>query len=388
MRTAFFLAVFLIGVSIGVPGQRAFAQHFTVVDTLQDGNLTLYLISTQGALSNRTYLTLDEAIKSHKATLKETGTTDLLIENHSDQDIFIQSASIVKGGQQDRMLANDLIIPAGGEPVVVPAYCVEHDRSFQRGAEPLGEFSAAYELAPIASLRVLAKKPLIDRTGTTVSTTSRGDGLTAPSDSNHRVASNNEQALLDQLALYESRSVFQESVPQKALQESIWRDVGFVQAGLSTLTGHSVKDVRSPSSLELSLEDTAIESQIHPGALLQRLKNKVGRATGIVYAINGELRGAEIYSSSELFQSELSTLLTSMNLEAMLAVKEAPTERAENETVIRFLDFLPGSPIERDLSIREHVKSYAGGGLYRFETIDSLEPRTVLHLSILKAEIN
>lgn len=36
---------------------------------------------------------------------------ELSVENRSHKDIYVQSGDIVKGGQQDRVLAVDLIVP-------------------------------------------------------------------------------------------------------------------------------------------------------------------------------------------------------------------------------------------------------------------------------------
>jgi hypothetical protein len=376
----------LLMLTVLCAARPSLGQHFRVLDSMQSGSLTIYLIASDQPEITRHYLTLDEAIKSHKATLRETGTTNLQVENHSGLDIFVQSASIVKGGQQDRMLANDLIIADSSPPTPVPAYCVEHDRSFQRGREPLAEFSAANELAPLASLRVLAKKPLLDRVN---SVQSVGDGLTAPKDSTQNAAAPDEQVLLNQLSRFENRSVFQESVPQKALQEAIWGNVGDIQERLSEVSGHSVKDARSPSSLQLSLEDSTVANKLAEylakcsSKFIKNLKSE----TGIAYSINGTLRGAEIYGSRELFAQELPSILKSLFVESRLSGSNRVSEQPTYESVTAFLEERPNDQFAQDISVREHLKSYSGGGHYRFETYDRAEPSSILHLSILDGDL-
>ncbi|MBI3099484.1 MAG: hypothetical protein HYY93_14840 [Planctomycetes bacterium] len=52
----------------------------------------------------------------------------LLIENRSDKPVFIMAGEIVKGGRQDRTIAQDSIIPPKSGPVDISVFCVEHGR--------------------------------------------------------------------------------------------------------------------------------------------------------------------------------------------------------------------------------------------------------------------
>ncbi len=65
----------------------------------------------------------------------ETGSVnELRIENSGDEDVFIQSGDIVKGGRQDRVLTVSFVLPQKSGEVPVAAYCVEHGRWSQRGS--------------------------------------------------------------------------------------------------------------------------------------------------------------------------------------------------------------------------------------------------------------
>ena len=52
----------------------------------------------------------------------------LAIENVSDQDVFVQAGDVVKGGQQDRTLAVDMIVPPKSGKVPIESFCVEQGR--------------------------------------------------------------------------------------------------------------------------------------------------------------------------------------------------------------------------------------------------------------------
>src|SRR5215204_6158852 len=71
-------------------------------------NLTLFFIHGPDTLKGD-YLTLQEAMRDKKVIVHETeNVNELAVENVSDKAVYIQSGEIVKGGKQDRTLANDL----------------------------------------------------------------------------------------------------------------------------------------------------------------------------------------------------------------------------------------------------------------------------------------
>jgi hypothetical protein len=67
----------------------------------------------------------------------------LVIENKGDKDILVLAGTLVKGGQQDRQIAQDFIVPAG-KTVPVGAFCVEHGRwtNSREGKQTGGVFEA------------------------------------------------------------------------------------------------------------------------------------------------------------------------------------------------------------------------------------------------------
>ena len=106
-------------------------------------NLSIYLVHGQDRTQKK-YLTLSEALAQHKVVVYETSTVNRLqVENLSHEEVFIQSGEIVKGGRQDRVLKDDIIISATSGKVDLTAFCVEHGRWTQRGNEPVQAFAAA-----------------------------------------------------------------------------------------------------------------------------------------------------------------------------------------------------------------------------------------------------
>lgn len=77
------------------------------------------------------FSSLEEAIKNNKIKITEVGSSGsvntLYAENLSDEPIYIIAGEIVKGGKQDRIIGEDVVL-APGENKNLDAYCVEHGR--------------------------------------------------------------------------------------------------------------------------------------------------------------------------------------------------------------------------------------------------------------------
>ena len=99
--------------SLGASGARA--EEYRVSGPFTHENLSIYLVHGKSA-EGHVPLTLDEALAKRAVRVHETGDVNQLsVENLSDEDVFIQSGDIVKGGQQDRALTVSLILPPKSE---------------------------------------------------------------------------------------------------------------------------------------------------------------------------------------------------------------------------------------------------------------------------------
>lgn len=83
------------------------------------------------------YTMLAEAIADKRITISEQegGATvrTLLARNHSRDTIYLMAGEVVKGGQQDRVIAQDVILKPG-EEIDLGAFCVESGRwSYREG---------------------------------------------------------------------------------------------------------------------------------------------------------------------------------------------------------------------------------------------------------------
>jgi hypothetical protein len=110
-------------------------------------NLTIFLIHGNSGDSRKGFLTLQEALEQKKVRVYETkDVNELAIENLSSEDIYVQAGDIVKGGQQDRMLGVDLIVPPRSGKIPIAAFCVEQGRWSRRGNEQVAVFGSSADV--------------------------------------------------------------------------------------------------------------------------------------------------------------------------------------------------------------------------------------------------
>ena len=103
------------------PGVQSFAgpivqpSDFQLSGPYNHANLSVFLVHGADQFCDSGLLTLQEALDQKKAIVHETGNVnELTVENQSaDEELYIQSGDIVKGGQQDRTLHYDLIVAPG-----------------------------------------------------------------------------------------------------------------------------------------------------------------------------------------------------------------------------------------------------------------------------------
>lgn len=122
-------------------------------------NLAIFLIHGKNQIEGKNFLTLQEALERKRVVVYETkSVNELAIENVSNEDVYVQSGDIVKGGQQDRVLAVDLIVPPKSGKMPIAAFCVEQGRWSKRGSEQVAVFSSATEVVVTKDLKLAAKR--------------------------------------------------------------------------------------------------------------------------------------------------------------------------------------------------------------------------------------
>ncbi|MEO1436195.1 MAG: DUF6569 family protein [Bacteroidota bacterium] len=74
-------------------------------------------------------LSLQDALESGQLTIRDrSGVNQLSIDNNSDRPVMLLSGEILRGGKQDRVIGQDMVIPPNSRRNRVPVYCVEEKR--------------------------------------------------------------------------------------------------------------------------------------------------------------------------------------------------------------------------------------------------------------------
>ncbi len=246
-----------------------------VTGPFKSGNLAVYLIHGQDAAPDQKMITLDEAIKGKKVVVHETGNVNqLTVENRGDVAVFIQSGDIVKGGQQDRTMQHDLILPPKSQKIPVNSFCVESGRWSQRGQESKGSFAGSSNLLAGKSLKIATKSGY-------------------------------------------------------ASQGDVWREVTKVQNKLKSIADARklgpVVPAASPTSLQLTLESDGLK-KLSDQYVRDIKPIVVGKSDtiGYAFAVNGKISSVDVYSSHDLFSRLWPKLVLS-------TAQEAATESADGK---------------------------------------------------------
>ncbi len=339
-RRAYTTGLFLIAfcaalvVVMTARGQRNESQPPPVADYAVSGpythkNLTIFLLHGAGQSQGPAPLTLQEAMKRKLVVVRETGDVNrLTIQNRSNQDVFVQAGDIVKGGQQDRVLALDLIVPPKSGRIPIDAFCVEQGRWNRRGDEAVTAFSASNNVLASKDLKIAAKAK-----------GSQGDVWANVSKTQEKLAMNMtiapsatptpRRANLGGGPTTGSDAAAGEA-PQAALSAPL------NQARIGTINGRigrrhplndsaglaSVTDRASPSSLQLTLENKLVKDTAND--YIKKLSSIISGkrdVVGFVFAINGEINSADVYSSNALFAKLWPKMLEASAVEAIAELK-------------------------------------------------------------------
>jgi hypothetical protein len=331
-------------------------------------NLTIFLVHGQDTIKDLHLLTLAEALKEKKVLIRETGNVnELAVENLSkDSDIFIQSGDIVKGGRQDRLLACDLVVPTGSGKAPIPSFCVESGRWRQRGNEDAAQFASSMGQAASKRLKLAG-----GNLGGGAGNLGMMGGSAANQSGGHFGGGGGLG--LGGLGL--------------GGQGRVWDEVGQFQNGLEGQLGKKLRNKQSPSSLQLTVENEDVRKAVKPyvKALSSAVEDKKD-VVGFVFAVNGKINSADLYSSNELFRKLWTRLLEAAALEAQTELNEK--EKLPSVTASEVTSFLKNAETKKPVQIgatdRIRIVMSETDQCFYFQTLDRKRQDTPIHRSYLK----
>jgi hypothetical protein len=306
------------------------APAVTISGPFTHDNLTIFLIHSPDQLKDKNILTLQEGLKEKKVVVHETkNVNELAIENVSDQEVFIQAGDIVKGGQQDRTIAHDMLVKPKSGKIPLASFCVESGRWEKRGEEDPGKFGSAGEQIANKDLKIATRRAM--------------------------------------------------------MQGEVWKEVSNAQKKLASNVGAPVQSAASATSYQLTLENKKLQEMVdaHTKKLGSAIDGK-DDVVGYVFAVNGKLNSADVYASHALFMKLWAKQLRSAAVEAVAELeKDKKFEPATVEQVKAFLanaDKAKGE--ERTINGRTRTTTQETEKTIRFDTRD--QEGTLLRRNVLE----
>ncbi len=323
------------GVAFGAGGQehggRIQAGDYRLSGPYTHNNLAIFLVHGKNVIKSQTFLTLQEALAQKKVVVYETkSVNELSIQNFSNEDVYVQSGDIVKGGAQDRMIGVDLIVPPRSGKMPISAFCVEHGRWSGRGNERATVFSSSSDAVATREIKLAAKR--------------------------------------------------------ESSQGGVWESVTVAQDKLSRNVGTRVNSSVSSSSLQLAVENGKVQETAD--GYIKALANIADRSDdviGYVFAINGKVNSADIYGSNALFKKLWPKLLKANAIEAIAELQPDKFKPASAESVQGFLsdsEKAKGSP--KDVSARVNLLTREDDENILFETRDKDQKGAWIHRNYIK----
>ena len=304
--------------------------HSSVAGPFRHENLEIFILRGPEIITHRRFIPLHEAMQAQTVTVHETGSVGQLeVENHGEEDLYIQAGDVVKGGRQDRTLGVDLVVRSGGGRIPIPSFCVEAQRWHRRRNESDKVFSASDTTLASKALRLSAKL-------------SRDQG-------------------------------------------EVWDSVAHFQKTMSDNLATKMQAAESPSSYQLSMEQDALKDRKRDYAsALEPVLSDFPDAVGFAFAIHGKLNSADAYGSHDLFRRLWTRALDAAITEAIMESRSASAQKAlTSEDVHRWLmENADGNPSVTDTSPDVRMRTVRGAGRVTFDTVYRGEEQ-ILHRNVI-----
>jgi hypothetical protein len=353
-------------------GETPFASGYKVLEPIRHGSLTVFPVIAPKSYATSEFLTLDEGLRSGDVVVIEYGNirgllrrrpvpavqrqgaevNRLVLINNSKRPLLLLAGEIVTGGQQDRVIGKDRIVPPESDPVDLSVFCVEPGRWVATS----------------------------DRFGASEVTYGGGSGRGTSASAGTLMA--------------------QPSVRAKAMgdkdQNQVWAEVRKQQQSMTETvevaaapSPQSAEEMRSTSSYARVMENKDVKEQVDRIAkpieqnyqsLIRQLRDR--NAVGVVVAVNGRIIWADVFASTELLEKYWPKLVRSYASEAV--VSRAKGGEATPKQAEAFLADMEGrkETIESEPGIYRHTEVNGDG--FKAFALTSLLPKTGFDVHVAK----
>lgn len=268
------------------------------------------------------YITLDEGLKAGTIEILETGVASanasddasiessgnqvnqVIVVNRCDKPLYLMPGEIILGGDQDRSIAEEYLIAAGGKPTPVQVFCVEHGRWGNRASSANAQLLA--QVADNINAESMHDEPLINT-------------LSKKADKDQFVAS----------PTVANKSV-RIAVQQSADQSRVWEEVAKVNAksGAQSQSG----------SLTYNYTQKATTQRLEPyRRALREPIAEIPNIVGVVVVIDGKPESVDVFGSTPLFKKLWPKLLEGYALDAATHDESSNNPDYTQNDAVRFI---------------------------------------------------
>jgi hypothetical protein len=216
----------------------------------------------------------------------------LMVLNQSDKPLYLMPGEIIYGGQQDRTIGEEAIIPPGKKPVAIDVFCVESGRWAARE-----ETETSEALSRLASP---SDQPLDAKARQKLAEEAKQGKFVAPAGSLNKGG----------------RAAVQEGKGQA----EVWKKVGEANASSGARSASDAFTANYTNPEVLKQLQAYVEA-------LQRPVAGHRQVVGAIVAINGKAEAVDVFQATPLFQKVWPKLLKSHALDAFAVAREPDAEK-------------------------------------------------------------
>jgi hypothetical protein len=323
-------------------------------------NISVFPVVSSYSQDTSPFLTLEEGLATGEVLVREQGSetmvrgrdgrpvyipqpttgasvNQLVLINRSRRPLLLLAGELVSGGKQDRVIGKDRIIPAGGAPLPLDVFCVEHGR--WTGS---AQFAAASTIVH-PSVR---ERAAVDQKQTEVWDAVRS-GTTLKS---------------------------KEAAPAPRLT------LGDIQGAIAgNGRTEAYEKIYESRAVGVSIDGFVDEVQRRFAQATSGLKNE--RVVGVVVAYGGDVAWSDIFASGDLFDHYWRKLLRSYAVEAL--TRPSYRQPATRDSASEFLRRLNGRETQETEPGVYRWREIKEGQLAQIE-LDALQPKSItLHRLLL-----
>jgi hypothetical protein len=341
-------------------------------------NMTIFPLIAKSGADTSVFETLDEGLASGEVLVTEHGNeylrrardgstapspaynpgaavNQLVLINRGKKPVLLLAGEIVAGGNQDRIVGKDRIVPVGGEPLPLDVFCVEHGRwtgeSTKFGAAKMMVHPSVREKAAVEADQVQVWNAV--NLGTTETVTVEAAPDVAARGTGSGVAGGVAGGTAGRAAPVVS--------------------TGRINSAIATVAPtNSYRKIYQSAQIAQPVEEFASEMNRRFARSTEGLKGE--GVIGVIVAYGGEVAWSDAFASPALFHQYWSKLLRSYVVEAL--ARPATKEQASLDDAHTFLERAKGHEREES-EPGVYVWRERTQGQYSEIELESLAPETL-----------